>query len=152
RRHNLMQYNRSVYGTLRGREPMKHVLTIVERLTGARKALAKLEQKVLAQPRYRGLVLGIKRNILKLESVLAMPYKDRETYLRKQREFYYRRKTRAQRIAPIQPQTGVSDSASSLTPLTPRVSVKAERNPVLTPVRDPNHGIALRFQPGRIIE
>jgi hypothetical protein len=77
---------------------MKHVLTIEQRLAGARKALAILRQKVSMQPRYRGLVVGIKRNISELEAVLAMPYKDRETYLRKQREFYQRRKARKREI------------------------------------------------------
>jgi hypothetical protein len=73
---------------------MKHKLTIEQRLTGARKALAKLDRM---GPRYRGLVAGIKKNIRNLEEYRArglefMPYKDRETYLRKQREFHARRK------------------------------------------------------------
>jgi len=77
---------------------MKHLLTLDQQLAGARKALAKLEQKVLSQPRYRGLVVGLKKNILKLEAVLAMPYKDRETYLRKQREFHQQRKARKKQL------------------------------------------------------
>jgi len=77
---------------------MKHKLTIEQRLTGARKALAKLE---CMGPRYRGFVAGIKKNIRNLEEYRIrgfefMPYKDRETYLRKQREFHARRKARAQ--------------------------------------------------------
>ena len=76
-----------------------------------------------------------------------MPYKDRETYLRKQREFYYRRKTRAQRVALVQPMSGVIHAADPLTPLTPRVTVQEEHAPVLAGTRDPNRGIALRFQP-----
>ena len=76
---------------------MKHKLTIEQRLTGARKALAKLERM---GPRYRGFVAGIKKNIRNLEEYIRgfefMPYKDRETYLRKQREFHARRKARAQ--------------------------------------------------------
>jgi hypothetical protein len=78
----------------RGHLIMKHKLTIEQRLTGARKALAKLDRM---GPRYRGLVAGIKKNIRNLEEYRArglefMPYKDRETYLRKQREFHARRK------------------------------------------------------------
>ncbi len=77
---------------------MKHKLTIEQRLTGARKALAKLE---CMGPRYRGFVAGIKKNIRNLEEYRIrgfefMPYKDRETCLRKQREFHARRKARAQ--------------------------------------------------------
>src|SRR5216683_2952694 len=77
---------------------MTHSLSIDQLLTGARKALAKLERM---GRRYRGLVDGIKKNIRNLEDYRArgfefMPYKDRETYLRKQREFYARRKARAQ--------------------------------------------------------
>jgi hypothetical protein len=77
---------------------MKHKLTIEQLLTGARKALARLERM---GPRYRGLVAGIKKNIRNLEEYRArglefMPYKDRETYLRKQREFHARRKARAE--------------------------------------------------------
>jgi hypothetical protein len=77
---------------------MKHKLTIDQRLTGAHKALAKLDRM---GPRYRGLVVGIKKNIRNLEEYRDrgfefMPYKDRETYLRKQREFHARRKARAQ--------------------------------------------------------
>jgi hypothetical protein len=56
------------------RESMKHLFTLEQQLAGARKALAKLEQKVRGQPRYRGLLVGIKRNILKLEAIQAMPY------------------------------------------------------------------------------
>src|SRR5712691_11673704 len=57
---------------------MKHKLTIEQRLTGARKALAKLERM---GPRYRGFVAGIKKNIRNLEQYRArgfefMPYKD----------------------------------------------------------------------------
>jgi hypothetical protein len=89
---------------------MKHKLTIEQRLTGACKALAKLERM---GPRYRGLVEGMKKNIRKLEEYRArglefMPYKDRETYLRKQREFHARRKARAQ--------TSRVNTHSSLTP------------------------------------
>jgi hypothetical protein len=77
---------------------MKHELTIEQRLTGALKALAKLERM---GPRYRGLVAGMKKNIRNLEEYRGrgfefMPYKDRETYLHKQREFYARRKARAE--------------------------------------------------------
>ena len=76
-----------------------------------------------------------------------MPYKDRVTYLRKQREFYYRRKARTQHITPTQPVSGVSPTVIPLTPLTPRVTVQEEHAPVLAGTRDPNRGIALRFQP-----
>src|SRR3989442_15866551 len=77
---------------------MKHKLTIEQPLTGTRKALAKLE---CMGPRYRGFVARIKKNIRNLEEYRIrgfefMPYKDRETYLRKQREFHARRKARAQ--------------------------------------------------------
>src|SRR5713101_4940709 len=77
---------------------MKHKLTIEQRLNGARKALAKLERM---GPRYRGLLAGMEKNIRILEEYRTrgfefMPYKDRETYLRKQREFHARRKARAQ--------------------------------------------------------
>src|SRR5262250_2423467 len=74
-----------------------------------------------------------------------MPYKDRETYLRKQREFYYRRKAHAQRISPIRPANRVGHTSIPLTPLTPRVAAQEERASVFTP--DQHRGIALRFQP-----
>jgi hypothetical protein len=74
-----------------------------------------------------------------------MPYKDRETYLRKQREFYYRRKAHAQRTSPIRPASRVSHTLIPLTRLTPQVAAQEERASVFTP--DPNRGIALRFQP-----
>src|SRR6266496_75939 len=154
---------------------MKHKLTIEQRLTGARKALAKLERM---GPRYRGLVAGIKKNIRNLEEYRArgfefMPYKDRETYLRKQREFHARRKARAQssrvnaqisltptntqrvesrlpvsgKRMPIQPVRGVNRASGPVTPLTPRVIVQKHRAPVLAAATDPNRGIALRFEP-----
>ena len=104
-----------------------------------------------------------------------MPYKDRETYLRKQREFHARRKARAQssgvnaqisltpsnsyapkansqtlesrlpvsgKRTPIQPVSGVNRAS---VPLTPRVQKHSV--PILVPLRDPNRGIALRFEP-----
>ena len=107
-----------------------------------------------------------------------MPYKDRETYLRKQREFHARRKARAQSsgvnaqisLTPanpytqktdlqgvenrlpvsgksgfIQPVSGVNRASAPLTPLTPRVQKHSA--PILVPLRDPNRGIALRFEP-----
>ena len=88
---------------------MTHSLSIDQLLTGARKALAKLERM---GPRYRGLVAGIKKNIRNSEEYRArgfefVPYKDRETYLRKQREFHARRKARAQ-------SSGVSTQISSI--------------------------------------
>src|SRR5438874_1311699 len=54
------------------------------------------------EPRYLAILTGTKKNIRNLEeyrtrSFEFMPYKDRETYLRKQREFHARRKARAQR-------------------------------------------------------
>jgi hypothetical protein len=161
---------------------MKHKLTIEQWLTGARKALAKLE---CMGPRYRGLLAGMKKNIRNLEEYRTrgfefMPYKDRETYLRKQREFHARRKARAQSfgvnaqisLTPanlciqktdsqgaenrlpvsgkggcIQPVSGVNRASAPLTPLTPPVIVKKHRAPVLATARDPNRGIALRFEP-----
>jgi hypothetical protein len=72
-----------------------------------------------------------------------MPYKDHETYLRKQREFYYRRKARAQRIALIRSKDRVNHASIALTP----PSLGVERTHVLAASHDPNHGIALRFQP-----
>ena len=138
-------------------------------------------------PRYRGFVAGIKKNIRNLEEYRArgfefMAYKDRETYLRKQREFHARRKARAQssrvntqisltpansytqktnsqrvesrlpvsgKRVPIQPVSGVNRASVPVTPLTPtpRVIVQKHRAPVLAPARDPNRGIALRFEP-----
>ena len=104
-----------------------------------------------------------------------MPYKDRETYLRKQREFHARRKARAQnqraklsltpatsyaqktrqgakskpRVSnervPIQPESRVSCASVPLTPLTRRK--QKNRGPVLARERDPNKGIALLFEP-----
>jgi len=107
-----------------------------------------------------------------------MPYKDRETYLRKQREFHARRKARAQSSGVngqisltaanlytqktdaqgsenrppvsgkrgfIQPVSGVNRASAPLTPLTPRVQKHSA--PILVPLRDPNRGIALRFEP-----
>ena len=107
-----------------------------------------------------------------------MPYKDRETHLRKQREFHARRKARAQSsgvnaqisLTPanpytqktdlpraenrlpvsgkrvrIQPVSGVNRASVPLTPLTPRVQKHSA--PILVPPRDPNRGIALRFEP-----
>jgi hypothetical protein len=93
---------------------MKHKLTIEQRLTGARKALAKLERM---GPRYRGLVAGIKKNIRNLEEYRArsfefMPYKNPKHICFKQREFHARRKARAQRF-------GVSTQIS-LTPANSR--------------------------------
>jgi len=41
---------------------MKHLLTIEQRLAGARKARIRLEQRVLENPRYRGLLVGIKKH------------------------------------------------------------------------------------------
>jgi hypothetical protein len=157
---------------------LRHKLTIEQRLTGARKALVKLD---CMGPRYRGLVVGIKKNIRELEEYRArgfefMPYKDRETYLRKQREFHARRKARAERSrvnsnisltransypqktdservengllvsgrkAPVLPVSGVNRASAPLNPLTPMVRV--QKQPV--PERDPNRGIALRFEP-----
>ena len=108
-----------------------------------------------------------------------MPYKDRETYLRKQREFYYRGKARAERtrvnqqptLTPanpyilntdsqvlenrppvtgerlsIKPVRGINYASNPLTPLTPQVTAQ-KRISDLAPARDPNWGIALRFQP-----
>src|SRR5258708_3565412 len=49
----------------------------------------------------------------------SMPYKDRATYLRKQREFYARRKARAQ-----------GSGVNPLTPLTPPISKTKIRTPV----------------------
>ena len=46
--------------------------------------------------RTRNLVAGLDR-------FNFMPYKDHETDLRKQREFYYRRKTRAKGSPPFSP-------------------------------------------------
>src|SRR5713226_8090036 len=107
-----------------------------------------------------------------------MPYKDRETYLRKQREFHARRKARAQssgvnaqislthanpytqktdlqgaenrlpvcgKRVHIQPVSGVNRASALLTPLTPRVQKHSAA--ILVPPRDPNRGIALRFEP-----
>jgi len=103
-----------------------------------------------------------------------MPYKDRETYLRKQREFYYQRKGRSGvssltpanrqpkktnssgvesrvpvsgKSMPVQPVSGVNRDSVPLTPLTPPVIVQKHRAPVLATARDPNRGIALRFEP-----
>jgi hypothetical protein len=109
-----------------------------------------------------------------------MPYKDRETYLRKQREFHARRKARAQssgvnsnisltaanpypqktgserfenrppvsgKRMPIQPVSGVNRASVPLTPLTPMIRVQEQRVPVRAAARDPNKGIALRFEP-----
>src|SRR5260370_4764884 len=97
------------------KETMKHKLTIEQRLTGARKALAKLERM---GPRYRGLLAGMKNNIRILEEYRNrdfefMPYKDRETYLSKQREFNARRKARGQSSAVNEP--------ISLTPANPYI-------------------------------
>jgi hypothetical protein len=68
-----------------------------------------------------------------------MPYKDRETYLRKQREFHARRKARAEN-------SRVSGK-SPLTPLTRGIS--SHKRPVLVraSASDPNRGIGLRFEP-----
>jgi hypothetical protein len=44
-----------------------HRLTVEEQLAGAKRALMKLEQKVKLQPRYRGLLEGMKRNVARLE-------------------------------------------------------------------------------------
>jgi hypothetical protein len=126
---------------------MKHRLTVEQQLSGACKALAKLEAK---GPRYRGLVAGIRKNIQNLEAILAMPYKDRETYLRKQREFHARRKAsnfgvssqntspptnlhlgnipsqRVETRLPVsgkrEPSNGVNRPSVPLTPLTPAAS------------------------------
>jgi len=93
---------------------MKHKLTIEQRLTGARKALAKLE---CMGPRHRGLVAGMKKNIRNLEEYRArgfefMPYKDRETYLRKQREFHARRKARAAQSSRVNAQISLTPANS----------------------------------------
>ena len=48
------------------------------------------------------------------EAILTMPYKDRETYLGKQREFYYRRKDCAYRRKDCAKSSGVSSSSSNL--------------------------------------
>src|SRR3974377_279186 len=106
---------------------MKHGLTIEQRLAGARKALAILRQKGSMQPRYRGLLVGIKRNISEFEAVLAMPYKDRETYLRKQLEFYQRRKARKREIElRVRAQSSGVKPSGMLTPYTLRLE---NRNP-----------------------
>jgi hypothetical protein len=156
---------------------MKHKLTIEQRLTGAHKALAKLERM---GPRYRGLVAGIKKNIRNLEEYRArglefMPYKDRETYLRKQREFHARRKARAesaktggkisltpansylqktnsQRIENRRLVSGkrvpvqpVSGVNRASVPLTP-LTPMVRVEKQRVPESDPNRGIALRFE------
>jgi hypothetical protein len=117
---------------------MKHRLTIEERLTGARKALAKLERM---GPRYRGLVAGMKKNIRNLEEhrdrgVEFMPYKDRETYLRKQREFHARRKARAQ-----------SSRVNSKIPLTPANSYIQKTDSQKLENRPPVSGKRVPIQP-----
>jgi hypothetical protein len=126
---------------------MKHLLTLDQQLAGARKALVKVEQKVLCYPRYRGLVVGLKKNILKLEAVLAMPYKDRETYLRKQREFHQQRKARKKLLelqkARTQP-SGVSPH-STLTPHASRLQngfpKKGETRPPVSGSNSPLSGV-----------
>jgi len=156
---------------------MKHKLTIEQRLTGARKALAKLERM---GPRYGGLLAGMKKNIRNLEEYRTwgfefMPYKDRETYLRKQREFHARRKARKQRsgvnaqisLTPATPYTQKTDSqaAENRLPVSgkgvrnqpvgrvnrasapPTLRVQRPPAPILGPRRDSNRGIALRFEP-----
>src|SRR5437879_10040115 len=105
---------------------MKHKLTIQQRLTGARKALAKLERM---GPRCRGLVAGIKKNIRNLEEYRVrgfefMPYKDRETYLRKQREFYQRRK--AKRLTHVNPNESPPAKKVQETRVNPPVSLRKE--------------------------
>ena len=99
-----------------------------------------------------------------------MPYKDRETYLRKQREFYARRKARAQshRVSTkilLTPATAYAQKTSQGAKSTPRASSKGgpiqpvsgvsrasvpptpltpgkqnKRGPVLARSRDPNKG------------
>jgi hypothetical protein len=157
---------------------MKHKLTIEQRLTGARKALTKLDRM---GPRYRGLVAGIKKNIRNLEECRArgfefMPYKDRETYLRKQREFHARRKARAEssrvnsnialtransypektdseRAKNVQfvsgkrvPVQPVSGVNRTSAPLTP-LTPMVRAQKQRVPASEPNRGIALRFEP-----